>query len=74
MATRRRVTASPTTRPTSYLYGLPILTTVREPYVEAWSLYNGGLAIELPPKIEVILQWYEVYCLDRSVKYLVTAA
>ena len=39
--------------------GVPILTTVREPYVAAWRHYNGGWAIELPPKIEVILQWYE---------------
>jgi nucleoside-triphosphatase THEP1 len=52
--------------------GVPILTTVREPYVAAWKHYNGGLAIELPPKSEVVLQWYEACRLDRNVKALVS--
>ena len=54
--------------------GVPILTTVREPYVAAWSLYHGGLAIELPPKIGAILQWYDASCPHRNVDTLVEAA
>jgi nucleoside-triphosphatase THEP1 len=54
--------------------GVPILTTVREPYVAGWSLYHGGLAIELPPKIDAVLQWYDASCPHRNVKALVLAA
>ncbi len=54
--------------------GVPILTTVREPYVAAWSSYHGGLAIELPPKIDAILQWYDASCPHRNMKNLVSAA
>jgi nucleoside-triphosphatase THEP1 len=54
--------------------GVPILTTVREPYVAPWSLYHGGLAVELPPKIDAVLQWYDGSCLDRNEKTLVSAA
>ncbi len=53
--------------------GVPILTTVREPYVAAWSLYHGGLAIELPPRIDAILQWYDAACPHRNVRTLVSA-
>jgi hypothetical protein len=54
--------------------GVPILTTVREPYFAAWSLYHGGLAIELPPKIDAILQWYDASCPHQNVKTFVSAA
>jgi nucleoside-triphosphatase THEP1 len=54
--------------------GVPILTTVREPYVAAWNLYHGGLAIEFPPKIDAILQWYDASCSYRSLKRIVSAA
>ena len=50
--------------------GVPILTTVREPYVAAWNLYHGGLAIELPPKIDAILRWYDVAYPHQNVKTL----
>lgn len=56
------------------LAGVPILTTVREPYVAAWKLYHGGLASELPPNIDAILQWYDAAYLYRNVKALVSAA
>jgi nucleoside-triphosphatase THEP1 len=52
------------------LAGVPILTTVREPYVAAWNLYHGGLAIELLPKIDAILQWYDAAYPHRNVKTL----
>jgi nucleoside-triphosphatase THEP1 len=52
--------------------GVPILTTVREPYITAWSLYHGGLAIDLPPKINTILEWYGASCSYRNVKPDVT--
>jgi len=54
--------------------GVPILTTVREPYVAAWNLYHGGLAIELPPRIDTILQWYDASCLQQKSKNIVAAA
>jgi nucleoside-triphosphatase THEP1 len=53
--------------------GVPVLTTVREPYVTAWSLYHGGLAIELPPRIDTILQWYEASRSYRSLESIVSA-
>jgi nucleoside-triphosphatase THEP1 len=54
--------------------GVPILTTVREPYITAWSLYHGGLAIEILPKIDAILHWYGASCPHRNLKTLVAAA
>jgi len=48
------------------LAGVPVLTTVREPYVAPWSLYHGGLAIELPPRIGTIIQWCEACRWHRS--------
>ena len=54
--------------------GVPILTTVREPYVAAWNLYHGGLAIGLPSRIDAILQWYDASCSYRSLKRIVSAA
>ena len=54
--------------------GVPILTTVRDPYVAAWSVYHGGLAIELPPKIDVILQWCDTTCRHPNVRTFVSAA
>lgn len=53
---------------------IPVLTTVREPYVNAWNLYHGGLALELPPQMDMILQWYDAYCPYRNVRALVSAA
>ena len=46
--------------------GLPVLTTVREPYVASWNLFHGGLASELPPRIDAILQWFNVSCRRRD--------
>ena len=54
--------------------GVPILTTVREPYVAAWSLYHDGLAVELPPAIDAILQWYDAAYPRRNVRTLVSAS
>jgi hypothetical protein len=56
------------------LAGVPILTTVREPYVVAWNLYHEGMAIELPPKIDAIHQWCDASCPQRNAKILVSAA
>lgn len=53
--------------------GVPILTSVREPYLAAWRSYHGGLAIELPPEIDTILQWYDSSCPHRNVKTLLSA-
>lgn len=36
--------------------GIPLLTTVREPYVAQWSAFHGGLAVQLPAS-QVAQQW-----------------
>lgn len=38
--------------------GIPLLTAVREPYVERWRSFNGGLAAELPCSADAILNWF----------------
>jgi nucleoside-triphosphatase THEP1 len=37
--------------------GVPVLTAVREPYVNAWNSFHGGLASDLSPSVDTILQW-----------------
>ncbi len=37
--------------------GIPVLTAVRPPYVEAWTAFHGGLADGLTPDLEVVLAW-----------------
>lgn len=40
--------------------GLPVLTTVRQPYRESWHAFHGGLATELLPSLQEIIKWCEV--------------
>lgn len=54
--------------------GVPVLTSVREPYTAPWHLYHGGLAAALPPKIDAVLRWCDASHPYRNVKTLVTAA
>lgn len=42
--------------------GIPVLTTVREPYVEAWGEFHGGLAADLSPAKEGVLDWCLLSC------------
>ena len=37
--------------------GLPILTSVREPYVQAWQDFHGGLGMELKADQQPVLDW-----------------
>lgn len=37
--------------------GIPILTAVRDPYLEAWQAFHGGLADELPPMAGAVHDW-----------------
>jgi hypothetical protein len=37
--------------------GIPILTAVRPPYIEAWSKFHSGLAVDLTPDLDRILAW-----------------
>ncbi len=37
--------------------GIPILTAVREPYLEAWSQFHGQLGTDLTPELEAVLAW-----------------
>jgi len=53
--------------------GIPLLTTVREPYVAARNLYNGGLAVELPPRADTIIEWYDARRSDGGLDRIVLA-
>jgi hypothetical protein len=37
--------------------GIPVLTAVREPYVDAWRQFHGGLATDLEPDIDAVVRW-----------------
>jgi hypothetical protein len=37
--------------------GIPVLSSVREPYLQAWSRFHGGLAAELPPRLDAVVAW-----------------
>lgn len=37
--------------------GKPVLSTVRAPYLEAWSRFHGGLATDLPARVDVVVGW-----------------
>ncbi|WP_409997708.1 DUF2478 domain-containing protein [Bradyrhizobium sp. SZCCHNRI3043] len=37
----------------------PLLTAVREPYVERWRQFHGGLGAELPCSAEAVLAWFD---------------
>ena len=37
--------------------GVPLLTAVRPPYIEAWSKFHGRLAVDLPSDFDAVLAW-----------------
>ncbi len=37
--------------------GVPVLTAVRPPYLEAWTAFHGGLAADLMPDLGEVLAW-----------------
>ena len=37
--------------------GIPVLTAVRAPYIEAWAQFHGHLASDLPADIDAVLAW-----------------
>lgn len=41
--------------------GLPVLTSVREPYAAAWESYHGGLSAELRPQLDAVLEWVDQF-------------
>jgi hypothetical protein len=41
---------------------IPVLTTVRAPYLEAWQSFHGGLAVELAPFKDAIVAWFGTVC------------
>lgn len=55
--------------------GIPVLTTVREPYTEAWTSFHGGLADVISPRVEAAVQWV-LAALDQtsSARGLISAA
>jgi nucleoside-triphosphatase THEP1 len=53
--------------------GIPVLTTVREPYVESWRSFHGGLATELPMSEDAVAQWCDDSCRHRSADLVIPA-
>lgn len=41
---------------------IPVLTTVREPYVDAWGAFHGGLATDLSATKRVVVEWCLTSC------------
>lgn len=39
--------------------GIPLLTAVRQPYVERWREFHGGLGVELRCSADAVLNWFE---------------
>lgn len=37
--------------------GIPVLTAVRQPYIEDWRAFHGGLGIELPCIADGVVAW-----------------
>lgn len=46
--------------------GVPLLTAVREPYIDAWRSFHGGYSIELPARLESIVSWCAACCTSRD--------
>lgn len=42
--------------------GLPVLTSVREPYLDTWRAFHGGMGVELPPERQAITEWCIAAC------------
>jgi hypothetical protein len=42
--------------------GVPVLTAVRAPYVDAWAEFHGGMAAALPPELSRVLSWCRSVC------------
>ena len=38
-------------------HNIPILTCVRPPYDEAWQTFHSGLAVDLEPDLNTVVQW-----------------
>lgn len=41
---------------------IPVLTTVREPYLDAWGEFHGGLATDLSATKQAIVEWCLLSC------------
>jgi Protein of unknown function (DUF2478) len=37
--------------------GVPLLTAVRPPYMEAWLKFHGGFASDLPTNLDAVVAW-----------------
>lgn len=43
--------------------GIPVLTAVRKPYLEAWQEYTGGRYSALPPDDQAVMEWTHHVCI-----------
>lgn len=42
--------------------GIPVLTTVREPYVRPWRTFHDGMGTELAPSLPAVVRWCKAAC------------
>lgn len=54
----------------AFVASVPILTSVKQPYLDGWRAFSGGLSEPLPPETDAVLQWcYEAIARARQVRY-----
>ncbi|MGV0910496.1 DUF2478 domain-containing protein [Martelella sp. FOR1707] len=53
----------------AFVAGVPILTSVKQPYLDGWGAFSGGLSQALPPETDAVLQWcYDAIARARQVR------
>jgi nucleoside-triphosphatase THEP1 len=41
----------------AFMAGVPILTSVKQPYLDGWFAFSGDLSQALPPETDAVRQW-----------------
>ncbi|MEO2037197.1 MAG: DUF2478 domain-containing protein [Martelella sp.] len=41
----------------AFVAGVPILTSVKQPYLDGWFAFSGDLSQALPPETDAVLKW-----------------
>jgi Mor family transcriptional regulator len=41
----------------AFLLGIPVLTSVKQTYADAWEAFGGDCSTSLPPSLESVLDW-----------------
>jgi hypothetical protein len=48
---------------------IPVLTAVREPYLDGWRKFHGGLATDLSPSENSVLTWCKTALSEKNSEY-----